>query len=275
MKDKEQLPFIKRNETLNYKIRKLYGFIFEKKTILSGFRGSIAHGLTIKPEDDKMYGIDDEDIFELYCYPFEYYLSLESYYHRGEVKEHKHDAMDEVQYEIRKAFHLLSGCNPNVMTFLYNKREHYFNISKGGELLTKHRDLFLSRRRIYMAYSGYAYGQLKKLQTGAYRGYMGDKRKKIVDEIGYDTKNAMTLVRLLRNGQELLLTGEMKVYRDEDREELLEIKKGKLSMDEIQKLADKEFHKNEEAYKKSKLPEENSRNKINELLVDILNIENR
>ena len=274
---KIEKPFLIRNtiaENRMERIRPLMGLIYEKKSILSGFRGSIAHGLTSRQEDDKMYGIDDEDTFELYCYPTPYYLSLESYYHRGEVKEHKHDIHDEVQYEIRKAIHLLSGCNPNVMTFLYNKPEHYFNISEGGKLLIKYRDIFLSRRRIYMAYSGYAYGQLKKLETGAFRGYMGEKRKKIVEEIGYDTKNAMTLVRLLRNGRELLETGTMQVFRDKDKEELLEIKKGKYSIDDIQKLADKEFHLNEEAYKQSKLPEENKRGTINELCVDLINMEN-
>lgn len=275
---KEKIPFTKRHEIFPEKVRKLYGFIFEKKTLLSGFRGSIAHGLTIAPEDDQMYGIDDEDTFELYCYPTEYYLSLESYYHRGEVKDHKDEQAgilhDVVEYEIRKAIHLLSGCNPNVMTYLYNRPEHYFTVSNGGQMLIDHRDMFLSRRRIYMAYSGYAYGQLKKLTVGAYRGYMGSRRKAIVDEIGYDTKNAMTLIRLLRNGQQLLLDGTLTVFREADRDFLLDIKKGKLSMDEIQKLADEEFHKNEEAYKKSTLPEENNRNKINELLVDILNIEN-
>lgn len=267
-------PFKHEKEIVPNKVRKLYGFIYDKKTILSGFRGSIAHGLTIKPEDDVMYGVDDEDTFELYCYPKEYYFSLESYYHRGEVKEHKYDAQDEVQYEIRKTFHLLSNCNPNVMTFLYNNAEHYFQVSKSGKLILDNRDLFLSKRRIYMAYCGYAYGQLKKLQSGAYRGYMGEKRKKIVEEIGYDTKNAMTLVRLLRNGQELLTDGCMKVYRDNDKDFLLEIKKGVFSMDEIQKLADDEFHKNEEAYRNSKLPEENDRNKINQLLVDVIHLEN-
>lgn len=271
---KDKIPFTKRHEIFPEKVRKLYGFIFEKKPILSGYRGSIAHGLTIAPEEDVMYGIDDEDTFELYCYPTEYYLSLESYYHRGEVKDYKEEQHDILEYEIRKAVHLLSGCNPNVMTFLYNKPEHYFAVSKGGQMLIDHRDIFLTRRRIYMAYSGYAYGQLKKLTTGAYRGYMGERRKKIVDTIGYDTKNAMTLIRLLRNGQELLTHRTLTVFRDKDREFLLDIKKGKYSMDEIQKLADEEFAKNEEAYKKSTLPEENSRTKINELLVDILELEN-
>jgi predicted nucleotidyltransferase len=277
--DREKIPFINRHQTLQTKVRSLYGFIFEKKPILSGFRGSIAHGLTIAPEDDEMYGIDDEDTFELYCYPPEYYLSLESYYHRGEVKDHKDEEdgtlHDVVEYEIRKAIHLLSGCNPNVMTYLYNRPEHYFEISSGGKMLIANRNIFLSKRRIYMAYSGYAYGQLKKLTVGAYQGYMGTKRKEIVEKIGYDTKNAMTLIRLLRNGQELLLTGEMQVFRDKDKDFLLSIKMGKLSMDEIQKLADDEFRKNEEAYKQSTLPEENKRNKINELLVDILREEHK
>jgi hypothetical protein len=269
---KKEQPFIKRSEGFQHKVRKLYGFIFDKQTILSGFRGSIAHGLTIKPEEDKMYGIDDEDTFEIYRYPTEYYLSLESYYHRAEVKERKEGAIDEVSYEVRKTFHLLSNCNPNVMTYLYNKPEHYFITSEGGKTLIENRDLFLAKRRIYMGYSGYAYGQLKKLQTGAYRGYMGEKRKKIVDEIGYDTKNAMTLIRLLRNARELLLDKTLIVYREEDRDELLNIKKGSLTLEQLQKLSDKEFKLNERAYAKSKLPEENNRNKINELLVDILNL---
>jgi len=268
-----EAPFLKRHELLPYKMRKLYGMIFDKTVILAGFRGSIAHGLTIKPEEDEMYGIDDVDTFEVYSYPREYYLSLESYYHRAEVKEIKEGSQDEVQYELRKTFHLLSNCNPNVMTYLYNKPEHYFNISKGGKMLLENRDIFLSKRRIYMAYSGYAYGQIKKLQSGAYRGYMGSKRKSIVDKIGYDTKNAMTLVRILRNAQELLLDKTMSTFENEHREELLDIKKGKYSMDKLQKLADKEFRLNEKAYQKSKLPEENNKNKINELLVDILNVE--
>lgn len=262
------------NDVIDYKFRKLYGFIFDKKPILSGFRGSIAHGLTIKPEEDVLFGIDDKDTFSMYCYPYEYYYSLESYYHRGEVVEKKEGELDEVSYELRKTFHLLAGCNPNVMTYLYNKPEHYFHISEGGKLLIEHRDLFLAKRRIRDAYSGYAYGQLTKLQSGAYKGYMGEKRRKIVDEYGYDTKNAMTLVRLLRNGRELLLEGTMKVYRDDDKDFLLDIKKGKLTLSELQKLSDEEFRLTEEAYSKSKIQEENNRNKINELLVDIIAIEN-
>lgn len=262
------------DDVRGFRFRKLYGFMMERKHILSGFRGSIAHGLTIEPEKDIMFGIDDVDTFTVYTYPHEYYFSLESYYHRGEVAEHKENEIDDVSYEIRKTFHLLSGCNPNVMTYLYNKPEHYTHISEAGKLLIEKRSVFLAKRRIRDAFSGYAYGQLNKLQHGAYKGYMGDKRRKIVDEYGYDTKNAMTLIRLLRNARELLLEAEMKVYRDSDQQFLLDIKMGKYSLAELQKLSDEEFKLTEKAYADSKLPEENSKNHITELLVDLINIEN-
>ena len=266
--------YTEKRDLSDHTIRNLYGFIFEQKVFLSGFRGSIAHGLTIKPEEDKLFGIDDEDTFTVYVYPYEYYLSLESYYHRGEVKETKIMPKDDVAYEVRKTFHLLSACNPNVMTYLYNKPEHYFTISEGGKLILKNRSIFLAKRRIRDAYCGYAYFQLQKFTYGAYKGYMGKKRRKIVDEMGYDTKNAMTLIRLLRNGRELLSTGEMQVYREEDRDFLLDVKRGKYQLGEIQKFADEEFRLTEEAYKNSKLPDENNRNRITELLLDVINIEN-
>lgn len=256
-----------------YKFRKLYNFIFEKKTILEGYCGSIAHNLHIPREADDVFGIDDVDIFNIYCFPIEYYLSLEAYYKSKETDNFKMAENDNVGYEIKKAVHLLAQCNPNMFTYLYLKPEHYLHISEGGKLLLEKRDLFLGKKRIRDGFCGYAHDQLFRMRGGAYKGYMGEKRKKIVDKYGYDTKNAVTLIRLLRSGKELLDTGTLQVFRTTDREELLEIKKGKYSLDEIQNMADKEFKEIDNAYYKSKLPEENSKQKINELLVDIMNIE--
>jgi predicted nucleotidyltransferase len=256
-----------------YKFRKLYGFIFEKKTILEGYCGSIAHNLHIPREADDVFGIDDIDIFNIYCFPIEYYLSLEGYYRAKESDDSKTAEMDIVGYEVRKAISLLAGCNPNMLTYLYLKPEHYQHISEGGKLLLERRDLFIGKKRIRDGFCGYAHSQLFRMRGGAYKGYMGEKRKKIVDKYGYDTKNAVTLVRLLRSGKELLDSGTLTVYREKDREELLEIKKGKYTLNQIQEIADREFKEIDNAYYKSKLPEENSKQKINELLVDILNIE--
>lgn len=256
-----------------YIITGMDNLIFSTKTILSGYRGSIAHNLHIPPSDDEYFGIDDTDLFELYCFPKEYYFSLAAYYRHQEVKEETGDGIDIVRYEIRKAFHLLSECNPNVLLFLYNRPDHYRHISKGGKLLLKHRDIFLSRERILKTFIGYAADQLKKLNVTTKQGFMGERRRKILDKFGFDTKKATTAIRLMKQGKELLESGFLKVYRDDDRDLLLSIKTGKYSVGEIQKLADILKTEVEAAYSASSIPLRNNQEKINELLVELLKIE--
>lgn len=254
--------------------RRLYDFIFQSQIILSGYRGSIAHNLHIPPSDNEYFGIDDTDLFELYCFPKEYYFSLEAYYRHQEVKEEIEDGVDTIRYEIRKAFHLLSECNPNVLLFLYNQPEFYTKISAGGKLLLEHRDIFLSRERILKAFIGYATDQLDKLTVTAKQGFMGERRKKILDKFGFDTKKAVTAIRLMRQGKELLENGALKVYRDDDRDLLLSIKRGKYSVGEIQEMAAGLKAEVESACSASPIPRENNQEEINELLVELLKIEN-
>lgn len=54
---------------------------------------------------------------------------------------------------------------------------------------------------------------------------------------GYDTKHAMHLIRLLKMGHEIISTGQVNTYREADREELLSIRNGALSYDELLKYA--------------------------------------
>ena len=177
--------------------RRLQNYIFEQKPILKGYRGSIAHNVHVPREADDVFGVDDIDTFGIYAFPYEYYLGLASYYHSREVVDRKIEENDTVEYEIHKAFHLLSQCNPNILGFLFNRPEHYTHQTEGGKLLVEKRAIFFSRRRIRDAYAGYAHAQLTKLTNGAYKGYMGERRKAVVDKYGYDTKNASTLLRLL------------------------------------------------------------------------------
>jgi len=249
---------------------RLYSYIFKEKSILEGYRGSIAHNLHVPREADNVFGVDDIDTFGIYIFPLDYYISLEGYYHSKEVVDRKVEEDDVVKYELRKAFHLLSGCNPNIISFLWNRPDHYTHISNGGEILLGGKHLFLSRRRIRDAFSGYAYAQLCRLTEGAYKGYMGERRRAIVDQYGYDTKNAATLLRLLRQGIEVLETGEIITYREDDREFLIGVKTGQLSLAQVQDYAEREFKQLNEAFEKSSMPMDNDRTKINELLVKIL-----
>lgn len=73
-------------------------------------------------------------------------------------------------------------------------------------------------------------------RKGENLGYMGDKRKQLVLEHGYDSKNAAHLIRLLRMAVEFFQTGEMQVKRP-DAAELLDIKRGRWKLETIKELA--------------------------------------
>lgn len=113
-------------------------------------------------------------------------------------------------------------------------------------------------------------GQLRQYQKkGENLGYLGDKRKQLVLEHGYDAKNAAHCIRLLRMCKEFLLTGEMEVYRL-DAAELLEIKGGMWTLDRIKQHATDLFNEIKEARANSTLPEEPDREWAEEFLVSAI-----
>lgn len=102
-------------------------------------------------------------------------------------------------------------------------------------------------------------------------GYMGEKRKRLVLENGYDSKNAACLVRLLRMCIEFLGDGVMRVDRSRiDAEELLDIKKGKWKLEEVKELANHLFDDAKSACSRSALPEGPNREAVEELLVKVI-----
>jgi uncharacterized protein len=101
-------------------------------------------------------------------------------------------------------------------------------------------------------------------------GYMGDKRKQLVLQHGYDSKNAAHCIRLLRMCKEFLATGEMHVYRTHDADELLDIKRGKWSLADVKQLANDLFAEIRTARDASPLPPEPDRVAVEALVVDVL-----
>jgi uncharacterized protein len=97
--------------------------------------------------------------------------------------------------------------------------------------------------------------EYNKLKKKLYSGYMGEKRRKLVDKFGYDCKNASHLIRLLTMCVELLETGKLKVYREDDAQRFIDIKQGKWSLDAISELAENLFGQIRDKYDASKLPE--------------------
>ncbi len=265
---------------------------FPAGTCLVAYRGSMAHGMYIPSSDPK--SIDDIDLMGVVIGSRENYLGLKEWGGRGTL-EIWEEPWDCVYYELRKIITLLLQGNPNVLSILWVEPEHILFSDEAGNELRRNRELFVGRH-VYRAFAGYAWGQLKKMETrdptqlreyiattvelkargahpnhrgdvipypsdhdvtrgeganakatstdvlwaklrsfqkkGENVGYLGDKRKKLVLEKGYDSKNAAHCIRLLRMCKEFLATGVLLVNRP-DSSELLEIKRGLWSLESV------------------------------------------
>ena len=230
--------------------------------ILLGYRGSIAHNMYVPKSDPN--SIDDKDIMGVFIPEIDNYFGLKHKAHQEVfIKE-----WDAVSYEIRKFVQLLAGANPNVLSLLWVKPQHYIARTILGDELIANRNMFVSRK-IYHSFTGYAHDQLRRMTAFTFEGYMGDKRKKLVEQFGYDCKNAAHLIRLLRMGIEFLREGELHVFR-EDAAQLLEIKKGLWTMEQVKEEADRLFKRAETAYDECKLPVAPDLEKINDLVVSLV-----
>lgn len=233
-------------------------FDITDRLILLGYRGSIVHGTVIPSQE-----IDDKDVMGVVIPPKEYYLGLD----RFENYEKLEGCWDVVVYSLQKMVRLLLKNNPNVMSLLWLPDKHYIYKDYYGQQLIDNRSLFVSRLA-YKSFCGYAHGQLHRMTHGAHEGYMGEKRKELVERFGYDTKNASHLIRILKMGIDFLVTGELVVDREE-KHQLIEIKKGLWSLERVQGWADTLFDSLEKAYINCKLPAKPDRKAVNELLVEM------
>jgi uncharacterized protein len=98
------------------------------------------------------------------------------------------------------------------------------------------------------------------------------KRSELEAKFGYDTKHAMHLVRLQRMAIETLTTGRVNVTRD-DREELLAIRDGALSFDQLEAQTDTIDQQLRAAAATSTLPDQPDEDFINNLCISIIETE--
>jgi RNA repair pathway DNA polymerase beta family len=237
--------------------------------IIVGFRGSIAHGMYVPSTDPN--SVDDKDLMSVCIPAIDFYFGNKNcgFGHRG-VFEKWVGEYDTVSYELKKFVGLLEKSNPNVMSLLWLDPQYYIYVSDLGRRLIDSRELFVSKL-IYHAFTGYAHGQLHRMTHQVFEGYMGQKRKGLVEKYGYDTKNAAHCVRLLRMGIEFLIDGVLYVDRShKDGPELLEIKRGQWTLEQVKAEADRLFRRAEDIYAASKLPLAPDPEKVNELMVSML-----
>jgi predicted nucleotidyltransferase len=239
-------------------------FDLQQALVLSVRRGSESHGTYVPPTDPD--AIDDRDIMGICIPPIDYYFAFKEWAHADEIN----GVWDVVLYEFKKFVHLLMKQNPNVVGMLWLEPEDYLYVAPEMHRLIESRRLFIARTSAFESFGGYARDQMRRMENNACEGYMGKKRKQLVERFGYDTKNAAHLVRLLNMSKEFLSTGELKVRRTWDREMIVEVKKGKWKLEEVKAYAEKMGKECEEAYKNSSLPEKPDLDAINELTTGVL-----
>lgn len=233
--------------------------------ILTGYRGSIAHGTYVPNSDPN--SIDDKDAMVFCVPPLDHFYGLAEYGSRGTV-EVVRDPWDIVVYEARKAVRLLAQGNPNVLSMLWLPENLYIKRTPAGEILLANRQAFVGKH-VYRSFTGYAVAQMRKMEQGVYKGYMGDKRRSLVERFGFDTRNASHLIRLLRQGIEFLNDGELYVQRH-DATELVAIKRGEWPLERVKRVAEHLFRRAEDAYDRCLLPTAPDRAEVNRLCVEVV-----
>lgn len=233
--------------------------------ILLGFRGSVAHGMYVPPSEPT--SVDDKDLMGVYVGPLEHYIGFPRRICDKAVERFR-EPWDVVHYEVRKFVGLLVKANPNVLSLLWLHETDYVDVTPLGKRLIDARDLFATRAA-YHSFAGYARSQLSRMERFEHHGRMGAKRKALVEEFGYDTKNAAHLVRLLRMGIEFLTEGTLHVKRD-DAPELLAIKRGEWTLERIKAESDRLFALAEQAYLASPLPPKCDRAEAERLVMEIV-----
>lgn len=237
--------------------------------VLAGYRGSESHGTSLFEGD---MATDDVDVFAISVQPPEFYMGLPGYSnHSRQAFETNGDHLDLQVYDLRKFFHLLVKGNPNVHVYLWLRPEHYLWNTFYGARIIMHRRAFLSSPCLD-ALCGYATAQFRKMGTGQlYAGYMGAKRKAQVERFGYDVKNAAHCIRLLHMGVELCTAGTLYSWRpDEERAELMAIKRGEWPLDAVKARADELWAAYRRVEPDAGLPDHPDHDAINALLCEII-----
>lgn len=199
----------------------------------------------------RAYGLDNEssdtDRRGIYLPPAEIEWSL---YGLPEQIEHKES--EECYWEIKKFLTLALKANPNVLECLYTSLVEY--ATPLAQELLEMRSVFLSKL-VFQTYNGYVMSQFKKLEQ--------DIRAR--GEIRW--KHAMHLIRLLLQGINILREGFLPVRVEEQRERLLQIRRGETEWEVVNewRLAlHKEF---EGEFTKTNLPERPDYESVNAFLI--------
>lgn len=199
----------------------------------------------------RAYGLEDEgsdlDLRGIYLPPADLHWSL-----WGAPEQLERPETEEVYWELRKFLILALKANPNILECLYTPLIE--RTTPLADELIGMREIFLSKR-VYQTYNGYVMSQFKKLQA--------DLRNR--GEIKW--KHAMHLIRLLLAGVTAVREGIIPVRVEDHREQLLEIKRGGVPWEEVNRWRLALHEEFEAAFRDSTLPERPDAERANDFLI--------
>ena len=157
-----------------------YKFLWEDEhlgnnIILLGLGGSHAYGTNVPTSDLDIRGIAIEKPEELIGYQkFEQFIN---------------EKTDTTIFAFNKMIQLLMQNNPNIVEIIGLNPDQYIYVSKLGQELLDHKDLFLSKRCKF-TFGGYAKANLKRLQNALARDNYPEKEKN--EHISVSLQSALT-----------------------------------------------------------------------------------
>lgn len=166
-------------------------------------------------------------------------------------------------YSIVRYFKLCMENNPNMIDSLFVPPRCVLYSSRIGDMVRESRHLFL-HKGAWQKFKGYAYSQMRKIHNKQPQG----KRKKSVDEFGYDIKYAYHVVRLLNEVEQILIEHDLDLERN--REQLKSIRNGDWTLDQIEAYFSTKERDLESAYHQSQLRYQPDVNALQQLLANCL-----
>lgn len=192
------------------------------------------------------------------------------------VSAPKGSGIDAQYHELRKFLKLAAQNNPNILEFLYIDKNVLIETPIWSKIKAN-RHLFLSKN-VRFTFGGYITSQIKKMESYRYfarelcevrfKEHFNHDLYMIEKKHAYDHKHAMHIVRLYRMVKEILKTGEVLVHRP-DANELLEIRNGEWSYEQVMDYIKDTDSELATLYKNCTLPDRPNHAKISDLYMEI------
>lgn len=233
------------------------GFRYQDDLLMAFIGGSQMHGA-------KLEGTDDTDWYGIFVPPPHLALGIDSDEHfvfttGGERGGNGPGDIDICLYSLRKWAGLAAKGNPSVLHFLFAPPQ-FMNVTWVKFALKP--EVFLAKAHLNQFF-GYANAQLQRLLNQ--RGGKDCHRPFLEEQHGYDTKYAMHIIRLLGEAKEFLETGKITLPRP-NREELIDIRKGKYKLHELRDWANDLENEAIKSRDASPLPEKVNRKEVSRLV---------